>query len=455
MSSSTNAKTKITQTQGSKAAIIRPVNRRSGKQTYVRIDDAQNAIQPNMRALELEHYVAQIRGTANAPAEQPVESSINTDIARQQQAASNELTHADHVEVLKTVAKLDAGFQWIDQKNRVEAKAAAEAARQAEAQANAEAARLAIEAATPQVTAQPVSQELVNSIATAIASVLTDMPESKLNAEVETSVTESEETLKLSPEVPRAQYTLPVTATNSLQPTEPAKPTTATERTTSTVSLSASAWAVPTFRWPTVTDQILSVDHLMSSLAENCESILSPFGKTIVVTAPTRGQGTSTMSMTLARAYAAQGKRVLLIDGDIMQPTMSETLGVNIVNWFDNHASQDSVGECIVHGRATGVCVMPLNAPISNVQPYSAPIFDLLETQIDKVRHEFDFVVVDAGPVWQIVDEISSNSHLVDAVMLVNQDMHSNGFSEARERLMDRGIFKFIAAQNAFARRAG
>ena len=138
-----------------------------------------------------------------------------------------------------------------------------------------------------------------------------------------------------------------------------------------------------------------------------------------------------------------------------MQPTMSETLGVNIVNWFDNHASQDSVGECIVHGRATGVCVMPLNAPISNVQPYSAPIFDLLETQIDKVRHEFDFVVVDAGPVWQIVDEISSNSHLVDAVMLVNQDMHSNGFSEARERLMDRGIFKFIAAQNAFARRAG
>jgi hypothetical protein len=64
-------------------------------------------------------------------------------------------------------------------------------------------------------------------------------------------------------------------------------------------------------------------------------------------------------------------------------------------------------------------------------------------------------VVIDAGPVWQIVDEISSNSHLIDAAMIVNQDTHSHGFSEARERLMDRGVFKFIAAQNAFAKKAG
>ena len=53
------------------------------------------------------------------------------------------------------------------------------------------------------------------------------------------------------------------------------------------------------------------------------------------------------------------------------------------------------------------------------------------------------------------MDEISNDSHLVDVAMLVNQDTYSNGFADARERLMDRGIFKFIAAQNSFARRAG
>jgi len=194
---------------------------------------------------------------------------------------------------------------------------------------------------------------------------------------------------------------------------------------------------------------------MMSALANNCETILSPFGKTIVVTAPTRGQGTTTMSLTLARAFASRNKRVLMVDGDIMQPTLSSTVGVGGVNWYGNHVEQQSIGECIVQGKSSGVCLMPLDAPIANVEPYSAPIFDLLERQIDKVRGEFDLVVIDAGPVWQIVDEISSNSHLVDAAMLVNQDMHSNGFAEARERLMDRGIFKFIAAQNSFARKAG
>lgn len=496
MSHSTNSKPKFTQSKGSKAAIIRPVNRRSGKQTFVRIDDAQNVVQPNVRALELEDYVAQIRGIANAPVQETsakeasapdqiktprvvtVEakpSSIVADIAQQQQATPSELTHADHLNVLQAVAKLDAGFKWIDRTNRNEAKAAAEITRKAKAEADKQAAMLAIqsaaEAATPQTTTQPPSQDLVNSIATAIASVLTDMPEHRLSAKVESGAdTQSpniaaareaadEETLKLSPETPRPEYTLPVTAAHNLQPNIPVKPTSPVQSkppaTTSKISVSAAAWDVPAFRWPTVTDQILSIDQMMSSLTKNCESLLSPFGKTIVVTAPTRGQGTTTMTLTLARAFAAQKKRVLIVDGDIMQPTLSSTLGVDGVNWYDNHASQEAVGECIVHGRESGVCLMPLNAPVSNVQPYSAPIFDLLESQIDKVRGEFDLVVIDAGPVWQIVDEISSNSHLVDAVMLVNQDMYSNGFTEARERLMDRGIFKFIAAQNSFALRAG
>ena len=161
------------------------------------------------------------------------------------------------------------------------------------------------------------------------------------------------------------------------------------------------------------------------------------------------------MSITLARTFASRGKRVLLVDADIMQPSLSKMIGVDGINWYKKHVAQEPVSECIVHGKDSGICLMPLNAPVANVAAYSAPIFDVLESQIDKVRSEFDLVIIDAGPVWQIVDEISSTSHLVDVAMLVNQDTYSNGFAEARERLMDRGIFKFIVAQNSFARRAG
>ena len=194
---------------------------------------------------------------------------------------------------------------------------------------------------------------------------------------------------------------------------------------------------------------------MLGGLADSCQSMLSPFGKTIAVTSPTRGQGTTTMSITLARLFASSGKRVLLVDADIMQPHLSKKIGIKGVSWYRNCDSTEPVGECIVHGRNSGVCVMPLDGPITDVQPNNTPLFDRLEVHIDKLRGEFDLIVIDAGPVWQIVDEIGSESHLIDAAMLVNQDMHSNGFSEARQRLMECGVFRFIAAQNAFERRAG
>ena len=98
---------------------------------------------------------------------------------------------------------------------------------------------------------------------------------------------------------------------------------------------------------------------------------------------------------------------------------------------------------------------MPLDAPIANIPAGNLPLFDRLEAQVEQVRNDFDLIVIDAGPVWQIVDEISSDSHLIDAAMLVNQDTHSNGSAEARERLLNRGVYRFIAAENRFAKRAG
>lgn len=492
MSSTSESKPVFTQSRGSKAAIIRPVNRRDGKTSFVRIDAAEPTAGPNARAVQLEDYVAQIKraaqvadATAATRAERVAikkpksaanrkanitvtvkpKTSVVEDTATQQQVSSSELTHADHVDVLQAVAKLDGGYQWIAESNRI---AAAETADIGSSLEEAETPA----PSQPQTTSQPISQSLVNDIAAAIASVLTNVPESQLSEKIEDGLPEAvteteipkphvalappaekEENLKLSPEIPRPEYTLPVSQHNFVAKKK-SKPA-AIPKATKTVSLSAAAWDVPAFRWPSVTERILAVQSSLGDLAGNCENMLSPFGKTIAVTAPTRGQGTTTMSITLARLFAASGKRVLLIDGDIMQPVLSKTIGLSGVSWYRNSSSMQPVGECIVHGKKSGVCVMPLDGPVSNVAAHSEPIFDQLESHIDMVRGEFELIVIDVGPVWQIVDEISPDSHLVDVAMLVNQDTYSNGFSEARERLMDRGIFKFIAAQNSHARKAG
>ena len=459
MSSSTNPKPVIKQSQGSKAAIIRPVNRRDGKQSFVRIDSAaENVVRPNIRALQLEDYVAQIRATeppaeapqpkrqaapASAPAPQPVAEELSF----------TTLTPTGHADVLRAVAKLDAGYQWIAESNRIAATSTPEFIDRATAVETPK-------TAEPQTTTQPLTQELANDIASSIASELTGKSEAELNKKVSSTIlTPKEDILRLLPEVPRAGYTLPVAEHSFVARKAPQQEVKNPEpansfSTTNTTSMTAAAWDVAGFRWPEVTGHILSLDGLLLSLAENCTAMLSPFGKTIAVTAPTRGQGTSTMAMTLSRLFAMRKKRVLLVDADITNPGLSKTVGLAGVTWFQQTNSLLPISEAIVHGKQSGICIMPLGEPISNLAANSAPVFDQLESHLDQVRSEFDLIIIDAGPVWQLVDEISSNCHLVDVAMLVNQDTQSNGFAEARERLMDRGIFKFIATQNSHAHRA-
>ncbi len=466
MSSSTNSRPVFKQTQGSKAAIIRPVNRRDGTKSYVRIDAvAENVIRPNMRALQLEDYVAQIRGVEAQPEIAPAqqEAALESQTAAPQAAAdSSEMSESDHIDVLRTVAKLDAGQQWIAENNRAAALSTFELTDNVPTEIPFKA------DSQVQPAGQPLSQEMVNDIAKAIASVLTDKSETELDQKITEAPTElaaapaepptelADDTLKLSPEIPRQSYTLPVSEHCLIEDEDDvAEQETFAADPTNTISLTAAAWDVPAFRWPEVSSQILQFDGLLSHLAKNCTEILSPFGKTIAVTAPARGQGTSTMATTLARLFASNGKRVLLVDADIANPTLSKTIGLEGVSWYTKKDEQDPIGESIVHGQESGICVLPLGGPIANVAAHSTPIFDQLEAKLDQVRSEFDLIIIDAGPVWQIVDEISSNGHLIDVAMLVNQDTQSYGFSEARERLMDRGIFKFIATQNSSARRAG
>lgn len=458
MSSSTTSHTVNSVNSGGKAAVIRPVNRGDGKQSFVRIDvPAATPGTPNLRALQLEDYVAQIRDQKpEAGQVSTTESSTATtgpldlirEVSQKQQLTTRELTETEHLDVLRTVHSLDRGQQWIDEQNRAAAMEAMEKRRQISSSHRSE--------KEPNNIPGIVSPELISSIATAIASVLTDRSEKELEHKVQGSnVDSTEETLRLSPELPRPGYTLPVTEQPAAEPE--AVPSTHVDAplASKTVSVTAAAWEVPSFRWPVVTDSILSHGTLLSRLASSCSEMLAPFGKTIAITSPKRGQGTSTMAMTLARLFASKGSQVLLVDADITNPNLSRSIGLESVGWFESDSVVDPIGESIVHGKDSGVCVMPLREKVTSLSASSAPLFDQLESCIDQVRSEFDLVLIDAGPVWQIVDEISSSSQLIDAAMLVNQDTHSHGFSEARQRLMDRGVFKFIAAQNSFAKRAG
>ena len=69
------------------------------------------------------------------------------------------------------------------------------------------------------------------------------------------------------------------------------------------------------------------------------------------------------MAMTLARMFAVDSMQVLLVDADITNPNLSSTIGLEGIGWFGDDQVSDPIGESIIYGKHSGVCVMPLKLP--------------------------------------------------------------------------------------------
>ena len=218
----------------------------------------------------------------------------------------------------------------------------------------------------------------------------------------------------------------------------------------SSISVDLAAWDVEAFRWSQVTDDILAhASPVMDQLTHYSLDILTGTENRIAVAGLKRGQGTSTISAAVSRWAVANGKRVLLVDADLGNPQLSRSVGLSPnVSWL-NLIREDLIpSEAIIRSKATGVCIMPLAAVVTP-QTWPGHIYDRLGGLIEQVRHGFDLVVMDVGPVGQLSNELSNHALMLDALMIVDENPSSGEFLTAKSHLLKSGVRKFIAAQNS------
>jgi len=218
----------------------------------------------------------------------------------------------------------------------------------------------------------------------------------------------------------------------------------------SSISVDLAAWDVQAFRWSEVTDNILAhASAVMDQLTHYSLDILSGTENRIAVAGLKRGQGTSTISAALSRWAVANGKRVLLVDADLGNPQLSRSVGLSPnVSWL-NLIREDLIpSEAIIRSKASGVCIMPLAAVVTS-QTWPGHIYDRLGGLIEQVRHGFDLILMDVGPVGQLSNELSDHALMLDALMIVDENPTSGEFLKAKAHLLKSGVRKFIAAQNS------
>jgi capsular exopolysaccharide synthesis family protein len=147
------------------------------------------------------------------------------------------------------------------------------------------------------------------------------------------------------------------------------------------------------------------------------------------------GKTVTSINLSLALANTFAG-RVLLIDSDLRKPRVHEYLGLNLGKGFSDllRAPEDDIGKYV--WKLRDLYIMPGGSTLSN--PVSLLASQSVKEVLERLRLEFDFIVIDTPPLLPIVDT-HILAGLVDGVFLVVRARYT------RREVLERGLESFQA----------
>lgn len=158
--------------------------------------------------------------------------------------------------------------------------------------------------------------------------------------------------------------------------------------------------------------------------------------RSLVLTSSVPNEGKSTVSIQLAAAIAQSGKRVLLVEVDMRRRSLADMLGVHTRGGLYAVLSEQMPLRAAIVPTSQGFDFLDSEPHIPN------PV-DILTSKrfaglVDKLSHDYDFVVYDTPPVGTFVDA-AVLSTLVDATALVvrenfaRRDEVANAYEQLRK----------------------
>jgi Mrp family chromosome partitioning ATPase len=114
--------------------------------------------------------------------------------------------------------------------------------------------------------------------------------------------------------------------------------------------------------------------------------------KSIAVTSALAGEGVTTLVEALAKRVIASGRKVLVVDLNILHPEFTQRLDISVKDW---QLSKNDLPLSIVN---TGDCSL-LPAPIGTKSLLQLREQSLLKESLDLWLTKFDVVIIDTSPV--------------------------------------------------------
>lgn len=140
--------------------------------------------------------------------------------------------------------------------------------------------------------------------------------------------------------------------------------------------------------------------------------------KVIQVTSPCSDDGKSTVAANLSISIAQSGKRVLLVDGDLRNPRLDQMFGIGSGSGLTDVIALDGeLKDAIEETPIEDLWLLPAGQMVPDpAELLTWPRFGEL---IRVVREQYDYVVVDSGPLLAVTDPQIVSSQVDGLVLTV------------------------------------
>jgi capsular exopolysaccharide synthesis family protein len=167
-------------------------------------------------------------------------------------------------------------------------------------------------------------------------------------------------------------------------------------------------------RQPSIAPQDYVLDRPRSRYAEALREILTGLvlqraedgtarGRVVLVTSALPGEGKSTLTLSLARAAAAEGLRVMVVDADLRRPKLHELVGLTQpAGLVEVLRREVQLAEALATDPRAPVRLLPGSRRLA--QPTRLLGQDGLGTLLAALRPAFDLILVDSAPLVAVVD---------------------------------------------------
>jgi tyrosine-protein kinase Etk/Wzc len=147
-------------------------------------------------------------------------------------------------------------------------------------------------------------------------------------------------------------------------------------------------------------------------------------GKNILITSAIPGEGKSFIASNLAMSLAISGKKVILLEFDLTNPTLSAKLeipaGLGIADYLSGNASSDEV----IRSTKINPKLFIVTAGTLPRNPSELILNDNTAKLLETVKNRFDYVIIDSAPVG-IVSDGYILSRFCDATIYVVRHKHT------------------------------